>query len=555
MREDQLVPYQAITRLGAGRVLVLAPHPDDEAFGCGGAIIRHCAAGDGVDVVVVTDGAFPTAPDLDLAAYAEVRREESRAAARILGYGEPEFWNYPDRGLTYGEALVQRILGLLIERGVQWLYAPSLYEIHPDHRALALSALEAARRLDAPCTLAFYEIGNPLMPNRLLDVSDLHQQLDAAWHCFTSQLAVQDYARHLDALHSFRTYTLGAGVSRAEAYWVLENAELRGRPPGLYRQLTEAWRRAGAPSQFEGRPLVSVLLEARHGQQMARALDGIALQTYPHVEVLLLDGAGLGGTQCGPFPLRRIGWAGAGGRAEALNGGLQAAQGELFILLDGGGWLYPDHLSRLVEALGQAPEVVGAYASLELVDQVGAVWAEPFDPHRLLVENYLPLGALLLRTRLLDQGCRFDGSLDGLEDWDFLLQCVGRGPLLHLDRVSAAGSLPAVAPLDPAPLWNKWRDRLGPAELGYCLAQVRQGRGAAPVAATGLGGPEARCADALRVCEHLSLVLAEARAEIQALANQSAQQAQQLSHLIAQSPTRRILRRIAAPIRRLLGRG
>ncbi|MFZ2422771.1 MAG: PIG-L family deacetylase, partial [Anaerolineae bacterium] len=41
---------------GGQRVLVIAPHPDDEACGCGGALLRHRAAGDAVTIVVVTDG-------------------------------------------------------------------------------------------------------------------------------------------------------------------------------------------------------------------------------------------------------------------------------------------------------------------------------------------------------------------------------------------------------------------------------------------------------------------------------------------------------------------
>ena len=54
--ENEWIPYHAVQILGTGPVLVLAPHPDDEVFGCAGAIMRHIAAGDPVTVLILTDG-------------------------------------------------------------------------------------------------------------------------------------------------------------------------------------------------------------------------------------------------------------------------------------------------------------------------------------------------------------------------------------------------------------------------------------------------------------------------------------------------------------------
>jgi LmbE family N-acetylglucosaminyl deacetylase len=54
--EDWYIPYQTSKLPQAQRVLVLAPHPDDEIFGCGGALALYVQLGAQVDVVVVTDG-------------------------------------------------------------------------------------------------------------------------------------------------------------------------------------------------------------------------------------------------------------------------------------------------------------------------------------------------------------------------------------------------------------------------------------------------------------------------------------------------------------------
>lgn len=221
--ESELVPYHAVHTLGTGPVLVLAPHPDDEVFGCAGAIMRHVAAGDRVAVIILTDGGGVWTDGPERESYVAQRREESRAAASILGYGEPEFWEYRDRDLRCGEPLIRRLLAAAT--GFRWLYAPSPYEIHPDHRALGLAALETVRRFGETVSLAFYEIGTPLPPNRLLDISDLLDRKHRAITCFAGQLITQAYDRHVEALNRYRTYTLSPEVEAAEAYWVVAQNE------------------------------------------------------------------------------------------------------------------------------------------------------------------------------------------------------------------------------------------------------------------------------------------------------------------------------------------
>jgi LmbE family N-acetylglucosaminyl deacetylase len=104
-------------------LLVLAPHPDDEALAFGGLTAAYMRLGKPVTVVVVTDGDGycvacrfwkstsvhgPTCNAADLSnfataevdSFAEVRRGESAAAAAILGRMPPTFLGYPDTGLA-----------------------------------------------------------------------------------------------------------------------------------------------------------------------------------------------------------------------------------------------------------------------------------------------------------------------------------------------------------------------------------------------------------------------------------------------------------------------
>lgn len=223
--EHELIPYQATFKIGCTRMLVLAPHPDDEVFGCGGAILRHASLGDTVHVIIASDGAFHCEAE-QKASHTAMRQAESNAAAAIMGYGQPEYWGLPDRGITCDEPLIQRITAAIAAFKPDLVMAPSIYEVHPDHLALGTAALQAVRHHEYPLSLAMYEVGVPMQrPNILLDISDLQARKQQAMACFASQLKTQRYDQHIQALNRFRTYTLGPLVTAAEAYFLLRPGE------------------------------------------------------------------------------------------------------------------------------------------------------------------------------------------------------------------------------------------------------------------------------------------------------------------------------------------
>ena len=227
--EDRLVPYQATGALAIRSLLILAPHPDDEVFGCGGLIALAVAQGIDVRVVVVTDGAA--------GGDAALREQECMAAARGLGYLQRGadalvFWRLPDRGIAPDAGLQQRIADAIQAQRPDWLLVPSPFEIHVDHRAVCAAAVAACAGREAP-RLGFYEVGQPLMPNCLIDVTAVIAQKQQAIQCFASQLAVQDYGEQVLALNRYRSYTLGPQVTHAEALHFVAADALRAGLPGV----------------------------------------------------------------------------------------------------------------------------------------------------------------------------------------------------------------------------------------------------------------------------------------------------------------------------------
>lgn len=240
MREAWYVPYQP-TLLAAERVLVLAPHADDEVFGCGGSLALLAAQGAKVRTVIVSQGDQAT-----------TRQAESAAAAAILGYPTPEHWNFVDRGLEDTlPALTARVAAVLDEMRPTLLFAPSPWEMHPDHRAVCDAALQAAahyaetagqRIENAPLTIALYEIGLPLAVTDFIDITPFWAQKQQAMQCFASQLDEQRYAEQIAGLNVYRSYTLGKQVIAAEALHIIKAGVPAAWPPLPSQQDVALWR-------------------------------------------------------------------------------------------------------------------------------------------------------------------------------------------------------------------------------------------------------------------------------------------------------------------------
>jgi len=439
--EQALVPYQAAASVDAHSVLVLAPHPDDEIFGCGGAIAQHVAQGSAVHVVVLTAG--------DAGGSAAVRADESRAAAGVLGCAEPEFWGQPDRHLAASADLTQRLVTCIEARSVDLLYVPSPQEVHPDHRQAWALVCAAAAQLQQPVRVACYEVGNPLpRPNLLLDITPWMEAKRAAMACFASQNAHQDYAEQLEGLSRYRSYTLPRTVRAAEAFCVLLSTDL-ARPLGIDGAVAEAttWGWLDDPattSRWRAPAKVSVVVRSLGGPLLHEALDSVARQTWPHIEVVVVAA----GTthpplpaRCGPFPLRLV-QQGPLTPSRAANAGLENACGDYVLILDDDDWLLPSHVARLAGALQGQRLWRAAYAGVAMVDAesrpIGQTIDLPFDPMRQRSGNLTPIHAVLFERALFDEGCRFDERLDRYENWDFWLQVVSRTAMAHVPGVSAA---------------------------------------------------------------------------------------------------------------------
>lgn len=236
-------PPALIDSFEQSRVMVLAPHMDDEVVACGGTLRRHALAGARITVVFLTDGGGSDPHLADRchgetelrkarAALCERRKREAAAAAGILGYDDLVFLDRTDGALTVDDGLIRDMAELIEQRKPELIYYPCALELHPDHwqasRLLARLVEAGAGPALARARCRAYEAWTPLPPNRLVDISDVFDVKIEALRSFTSQLEHVDYIRTTTGLNAYRAMTQ-AGRGYWEAFYessAAEHAEL-----------------------------------------------------------------------------------------------------------------------------------------------------------------------------------------------------------------------------------------------------------------------------------------------------------------------------------------
>jgi LmbE family N-acetylglucosaminyl deacetylase len=243
--EPDLVPYSVSMPVGE-RVVVLAPHPDDETLGMGGTIRLLTESKKHVKVIFLTNGdkadpsnklsqivhsENPPHPSLlkggkegllnesHITEYALLREKEAVKALRILGVSEYEFLGFPDRELLGNKDRLEKAVRRIIDDfRPDMMYSPSIIELNPDHRAAAELSISINMGTSNPGCI-FYEITTPIRPNMLVDITKVFKYKKNALKCYKSQLKITDYLRLMEGFNAYRSLTLGRGVKFAEAFW------------------------------------------------------------------------------------------------------------------------------------------------------------------------------------------------------------------------------------------------------------------------------------------------------------------------------------------------
>ena len=259
---------------GGLRVLVLAPHPDDEVVGCGGTILSHKGAGDEVEILYITDGRRSRAQGLDEAGMARRRKDETADVQKIFGISE-KIWLGFQEGRWQTAELTEALLSTLDTFNPRIIYAPSRIDYHPEHirvayalaDVLANPAMKAASNI-----IRIYQVHVPLtylLTNLITPVDGKTNRLvEAALAAYDTQILSIRRTQRM-RLYDRRFYGLDMPIEpfwqvSPAAYCAIHNPQTFPIQWGKFRGL-------------RGRPIsdpLAYLAGARQRNQLARRIIG-----------------------------------------------------------------------------------------------------------------------------------------------------------------------------------------------------------------------------------------------------------------------------------------
>lgn len=219
----------------AKRILVIAPHPDDETIGCGGLILRHANTAEMRLVCIYNGdtGGSVEAREGEIesdyrARLAQTRSEELRANAKALNFsqtfelGVSEFGNGP----THAE--IAKIRDILLEFRPEVVVLPWVFDSHPHHRIANRLVASASAGIDFMAL--GYEVWGSLPENCYLDITDVIERKLSLVTNYVSQSYSVDYASYCEALAKVRAFQRPVRPMRrgaVEAYHMLPGWQFR----------------------------------------------------------------------------------------------------------------------------------------------------------------------------------------------------------------------------------------------------------------------------------------------------------------------------------------
>lgn len=187
-------------------ILVISPHPDDDAIGCGGTLYSHVVHGDSVYSIYLTSGE-KGGHGLSQEETGPLREQEAKNAAQILGITQIEFWRQPDGALCSTPELIEKLRNVVKSLQPQILYVTHEMEMHPDHKVAAEIVRNTLSDQDSSIIkplVRMFEVWTPLQS--MDDIVDISPYIEVKIAAIRKHKSQCDVLRFDDAFRGLSRY-------------------------------------------------------------------------------------------------------------------------------------------------------------------------------------------------------------------------------------------------------------------------------------------------------------------------------------------------------------
>ncbi len=217
------------------KVLVISAHPDDEALGCGGTLLKHKSNGDDISWIIVTNVFESHGFSKERVAS---RQQEIKKVADMFGFSSVHNLNYPTMSLdsTSLNTLIPKISEVFNEVKPEVIYVMNRSDAHSDHRITfeAVAACTKSFRYPFIKKVLMYEClsetefapalpEKAFIPNYFVDITSFFDQKVSIMNVYESELAEHPFPRSLKNIEALAIYRgASVGVVYAEAFQLIK---------------------------------------------------------------------------------------------------------------------------------------------------------------------------------------------------------------------------------------------------------------------------------------------------------------------------------------------
>jgi LmbE family N-acetylglucosaminyl deacetylase len=216
------------------KILIIAPHMDDEVLGVGGTIARHVDLGDEVKVCIVANRAYDHKYDNKKI---EEEKKSTKKAQKILGYQHLKFLDLPD------EQLDNKIIDIIIPLEKVYIdFKPDIVyinhhsDVNQDHQAVFKAGMIVCRTISSHKIKKIYSYEVPsstdqsppilhwsFIPNFYVNIESYLEKKIQALRCYDRESRIFPNPRSPEGIRNYSIKRgMEAGLNAAEAFIVIK---------------------------------------------------------------------------------------------------------------------------------------------------------------------------------------------------------------------------------------------------------------------------------------------------------------------------------------------